>query len=109
MRGELGLLKTFLLSHVALVSYFVIGQIIAMQLPQRRGEFENSSVPLYYLAVIELLGIFLLYSFWNAIKNYEGKKLWLILSKLYAFFVSQCVLLPLYIAGYMIYLSQPMQ
>lgn len=108
MRGEFGLLKTFLLSHFALVSYFVIGQIIAMQLPQRRGEFENSSVLLYYLAVIELLGIFLLYSFWNAIKNYEGEKLWLIFSKLYAFFVSQCVLLPLYIAGYMIYLSQPM-
>jgi hypothetical protein len=103
-RGNLGVLKTFIFSHIALILFFVIAQLITNQLPQRRGELENSYVVLYFLLALELLGIYLLYSFWNAIKNYNGKKVWMFISKTYAFFVLQCLMAPLYLVGYMYYI-----
>jgi hypothetical protein len=106
MRGNLGLLKTFLISHFALLTYFICVEIISSQLPQRHGEFENPYIPIYFIAVLEALTIYLLYSFWNSIKKYDGSKIWSYLSKLYALFVSQCVLLPLYFACYLMYLSE---
>lgn len=103
--GYYGLLKTFLFSHVALLCYFVCAEIISKFIQQRRGEFEDAYVPLYFIAVLELLAIYLLMSFWNAIKKYDGKIIWSYLSKFYALFVLQCILSPLYFACYLIYLS----
>jgi len=102
-RGNFGVLKTFIFSHIALILFVVIAQLITNQLPQRRGELENSYVVLYFLLALELLGIYLLYSFWNAIKNYNGKKVWILISKSYAFFVLQCLMAPLYFIGYLYY------
>ena len=106
-RGNLGVLKTFFFSHIALILFLVSAQLITNQLPQRRGELENSYVSLYFLLALELLGIYLLYSFWNAIKNYNGKKILMLISKSYAFFVLQCLIAPFYFVGYMFYLSDP--
>ena len=105
IRGKYGLLKTFLISHVVLIFYLIFAEIIAIKLPRVRGEFENPYMPLYFVVVLELIGIFLLFSFWNAIRIYKGKRLWTNLSICYAFFVLQCVLLPLYVGGYLVYLS----
>jgi len=104
-RGNLGVMKTFIFSHITLILFFVIAQLITNQLPQRRGELENSYVVLYFLLALELLGIYLLYSFWNAIKKYNGKKVWLLVSKSYAFFVLQCLIAPFYFFCYLIFLS----
>ena len=105
MRGKFGLLKTFFISHVVLIFYFICAEIIASKLTHVRGEFENPYMPIYFATVLEFIGIFLLFSFCNAIRNYKGKRLWTNLSICYAFFVLQCVLAPLYVGGYLIYLS----
>lgn len=109
MRGNYGLLKTFLLSHVALLCYWICTELIVRFMPKRRGELDDAYAGLYFIAVLELLAIYLLLSFWNAIKKYDGRKAWVYMSMLYALFVSQCILLPLYILGYLVYLSEPMK
>jgi hypothetical protein len=103
-RGNYGLLKTFLLSHVALLCYFICAEIFTKFMQQRRGELEDVYAPLYFIAVLELLTIYLLVAFWNAIKKYDGKKVWIFISKSYAFFVLQCLMAPLYFIGYLYYI-----
>jgi hypothetical protein len=109
VQGDFGLLKTFLYSNVAVIFYVIASEAISMSFLQVRGEFESAYTPLYFIAVLELLAIFLLISYWNAIKQFEGGKVWVYLSKLYAFFVLQCILLPLYISAYLIFLSEPIK
>jgi hypothetical protein len=109
LQGNCSLLKTFLLGHLALVVFIIGAETISKFLPQQGGEFDDTYTPLYFIAVLELLAMYLLISFWNAIKKYKGSKVWLNLSKLYAFFVVQCILLPFYISAYLIYLSEPIK